>query len=123
MAGLEQAVRQGRTPVALWWSLWAGFIAFGLDLGFSYVLAQHTCSASYFTGLHIVSLISFLVALSGFACGLLDYRRIPAEAKNNGSRPIDRAHFQAVLGMAFSLSFAVAIIAEAVPRWIFSPCN
>jgi hypothetical protein len=64
------------------------------------------------------------VALSGFLTGVADFKQLPRnQVAEEGGRPLDRAYFQSILGMVFSLSFALVIIAGAVPRWILSPCE
>jgi hypothetical protein len=123
MPDFKQSVDHGQTPAALWWSLVAGFIAWGCDLGFSYALDQHACSTGHTYVMHVISIVCFLIALSGFALGWMEFRRVPPEADDEGERPLDRAHFQVLLGMGFSLAFAVVVIAGAVPRWILSPCH
>jgi hypothetical protein len=119
----EQQIQRGRTPLGLWWSLIAGFAAWGVDLGFSYVLDRHICSTSHHYVLHMISVVSLAIALTGFGTGLLEFKRFPCTTSEEGGGRFDRAHFQAFLGMAFSLSFAVVVIAGAVPRWILGPCE
>ena len=123
MAHSEQIIKSGRTPWGLWWSLTAGFGAWAVDLGVSYVFEQHSCSTGHHYVLHVVSAVCLALAVSGFGTGLLEYRRFPGDTSEEGGSPFDRAHFQAVLGMIFSLSFAVVIIAGWVPRWVLSPCD
>jgi hypothetical protein len=120
---LERHVDAGKTPWGIWWALIAGFLAWGLDLGLSYMLEQHSCSTGHHYVLHAISFACFAVALSGFFTGLVEFRRFPGDSKEEGGSRVDRAHFQALLGIAFSLSFAVIVIAGAVPRWILSPCE
>ncbi len=119
----RRKIQSGRVPLGLWWSLVAGFAAFGFDLGASYVLVQHSCSTGHHYVLHLISLVAFVLALSGFFMGFSEIRLLPHEAKEEGGSHFDRAHFQALLGMLFSLSFAAAIIAQSVPRWILTPCS
>jgi len=123
MASSEQLIQAGRTPLGLWWSLIAGFAAWAIDLGFSYVVEQHTCSTGHHYLLHVISLASLAIALTGFATGWVEFKRFPGTTSEEGGSHFDRAHFQALLGMAFSLSFAVVILAGAVPRWIVGPCE
>jgi hypothetical protein len=123
MAKSEQQIRAGRTPIGLWWSLIAGFTAWGLDLGCSYVLEQHTCSTGHHYILQAISVAGFAVALSGFGTGWVEFRRFPGTTSEEGGSHFDRAHFQALLGMAFSLSFALVVIAGSIPRWILGPCE
>jgi hypothetical protein len=123
MESSVQQIQAGRTPPGLWWSLIAGFVAWGLDLGLSYMLEQHSCSTGHHYVLHVISVVCFAMALTGFGTGLLEFRRVPGNASDEGGTHFDRAHFQALLGMAFSLCFAIVIIAGSVPRWILSPCE
>jgi hypothetical protein len=123
MARSEQIIKSGRTPWGLWWSMAAGFAAWGVDLGLSYMLEQHSCSTGHHYVLHVISVTCFLIALSGLFFGVAELRALPKNAKEEGGSRFDRAHFQALLGIAFSLSFAVVIIAGSVPRWILSPCD
>ena len=123
MPATRQEIEKGKTPFALWWSLAAGFAAWGTDLGLSYILEQHSCSTGHHYVLHVISIVCFLLALSGFFVGFSELRALPHHAKEEGGSRFDRAHFQALLGVAFSLSFAVVIIAGSVPRWILSPCD
>jgi hypothetical protein len=123
MARSEQKIQAGRTPLGLWWSLIAGFAAWAMDLGFSYVLEQHSCSTGHHYVLHVISVLSLAIALTGFGTGWVEFRRFPGSTSEEGGTHFDRAHFQALLGMAFSLVFAVVIVAGSVPRWILSPCE
>ncbi|HEY1464817.1 MAG TPA: hypothetical protein VGF44_15480 [Terriglobales bacterium] len=123
MAQTSQTIRKGETPIQLWWSLIAGFVAFGGDLGISYVLQQHACSSADFYLLHVVTWIAFVTAISGFVMGWRIFRMLPESVTERGRESHDRAHFQALLGMGFSLFFALAIVANGVPRWILDPCS
>jgi hypothetical protein len=123
MATSEQQIQAGQTPPGLWWSLAAGFAAWGLDLGFSYLLERHSCATGDRFVLHLVSMACFAMALSGFVTGLVEFRRFPGTTSEEGGSHFDRAHFQALLGMAFSLSFALVVIAGSVPRWILGSCE
>jgi hypothetical protein len=119
----EQSIQSGVTPTRLRWSLAAGFTAFAVDLGFSYVLHQHVCTSSQKFELHLVTLVCLAMALLGFALGWVGFHKLPHDSEEEGGEPHDRAHFEALLGMGFSLAFALAIIALAVPRWILTVCE
>jgi hypothetical protein len=119
----EQSIQSGVTPTRLRWSLAAGFTAFAMDLGFSYVLRQHVCTSSQKFELHIVTFTCLAIALFGFALGWVDFHNLPHDSEEEGGEPHDRAHFEALLGMGFSLAFGLAIIALAVPRWILTVCE
>lgn len=119
----EKAVQSGVTPTRLRWSLAAGFAAFGLDLGLSYVLRQHVCTSSQKLELHLVSGVCLAITLLGFALGWAGFHTLPHDSEEEGGEPHDRAHFEALLGMGFSLAFALVIIALAVPRWLLRVCD
>jgi hypothetical protein len=122
-AGFERQIESGRTSWGIWWALAAGFLAWGFDLGVSYVLEQHSCSTGHHYVLHVTSLLCALLAISGLVAGFWEFRRFPGNSKGEGPTRFDRAHFQALLGMALSIGFAVVVVAAAVPRWILSPCE
>lgn len=123
MAELENTVQRGQAPSLMWWCMVAGPLAWAGDLGFSYVLAQHSCSTGHHYVLHLISVICFIIALTGVAAGYTEYNKLPRDLSDKGRRPLDRAYFQVLFGIVFSFSFAVVIIAGAVPRWILSPCD
>src|SRR5438477_6919815 len=109
----EQTVRGGRVLVGLRWAFWAGPLAWLLDLGFSYAVAQHACSTGHFYVLHVISLICFVLALTGFVLAFGTYRHLPQKADKQGHLPRDRAFFLSLVGIVMSLFFAVIIIAVA----------
>jgi uncharacterized membrane protein YidH (DUF202 family) len=116
-------IRSGKAEAALWWSMAAGAVAWSLDLGLSYSLTQHACSTGHHFVLHVISIFSFVIALTGAVAGFRMYQRTPDDASRQGGRPRDRAFFIAAIGITMSIAFAVVIIAFAVPRWILSPCD
>ena len=122
-ATFEKDIEAGKTSWGIWWALVAGFLAWGLDLGLSYMLEQHSCSTGHHYVLHTISFVCVLVALSGFFTGFSELRRFPANTSEEGGSHFDRAHFQALMGAALSLAFTLVVIAGAIPRWILSPCE
>jgi hypothetical protein len=119
----QGAIKSPRTTAALAWGMAAGPLAWACDEGFSMSLTQHACSTGHHYVLHLISLIAFAVALSGAVTGYRLYREMPDELDPKGGEPRDRAHFQALYGIASSLGFALVIIAFAVPRWMLSACD
>ena len=122
MAELDQCARDSRVEAELWWAIAAGPVGWGLDLGFSYSLTNHVCSTGHYYVLHVISALCFACALTGVFFAVSNYRRFE-EAHEKGGNPRDRAYFQALIGILFSVSFAVIIIAGSVPRWVLSPCS
>jgi hypothetical protein len=110
------------TPRPIFWSLSAGFLAASLNEAFSYGLVQPTCAHGHQIVMHMITFACFAIALSGFVVGWIEFRALPEDTSEEGGTWRDRAHFQALLGMAFSLAFAVVIAALAVPQWLLDPC-
>jgi hypothetical protein len=99
-----------------------GPLAFGADLLLSYMLVPHTCSTGHFYVLHAISIVCFVIVLGGAWMSWMQYQNA-REGNDSGGSPLDRSHFLGLLGFASSVFFAVVIIANAVPRWILSPCD
>jgi hypothetical protein len=99
-----------------------GPLAFGADLLLSYMLVPHSCSTGHFYVLHAISIVCFLIVLGGAWMSWLQYQNA-REGNDDGGSPLDRSHFLGLLGTVTSLFFAVVIIANAVPRFILSPCD
>jgi len=118
----EQLARETRFEFYGWWGIFAGPIAWAMDEGFSYSVVQHACSTGHFYVLYAATAVFISVALSGFFVALKSYLRFPQGELDSG-KPHDRAQFQGILGMIFSLGFLVVILALGVPRWLLSPCS
>ena len=99
-----------------------GPLAFGADLLFSYMMVQHSCSTGHFYVLHVTTAVCLLIVLGGAWMSWQQYNDARA-GNDDGGSPLDRSHFLGLLGTVSSLFFAVVIIANAVPRFILSPCD
>ena len=107
---------------ALWWGILIGPVAWALDQGISYAIDQHTCSTGHFYLLHVISAVTFVLAMTGalVARQQLVYVR---DANDEGGSPRDRSWFMAWLGILMSLVFALAIVALVVTKVVLSPCD
>jgi hypothetical protein len=115
-------VKSSKSALAQVTGVLIGPLAWGADLLISYALVQHACSTGHHYILHVVSIIAFVVTLGGALLSWRQYQEV-REANDEGGSPFDRSHFLALLGVVSSLSFAIVIIASAVPRWVLSPCD
>ena len=123
MAFIETKIESGTTPGSIRWSLIAGAMAFGANLGINYVLRMRTCSRVNSFELRLISLFALMVALSGLVSGIVQFVRLPHDAEEKGGDPHDRAHFESLLGLALSLAFMVGILALGIPVWLLKPCE
>jgi hypothetical protein len=99
-----------------------GPLAFGADLLLSYMLVDHSCSTGHGYVLHAISVVCFVIVLGGAWMSWQQYENAK-EGNDEGGSPLDRSHFLGLLGFAMNLFVAVVIIANAVPRFILSPCD
>ncbi|HEX8925185.1 MAG TPA: hypothetical protein VF786_05305 [Terriglobales bacterium] len=112
----------GRGELLLWAGILAGPLAWGFDLGTSYAVTQHVCSTGHYYLLHLICVVALVFALAGFFSARTAYREIPAEADHEQGGLLGHSKFLALCGQASSLTFAVVVIAGAVPRWVLPPC-
>jgi len=99
-----------------------GPLAWAADLLISYSLVYHACSTGHEYILHVVSAICFVVVIAGAVMSWVQFQQF-RDGSDDGGSPFDRSHFLALFGLLSSIGFAIVIIASAVPRWIFSPCD
>ena len=118
-----ESLRSGVGAAQLWFGILAGPLTWAFDEGVSYALVPHACSTGHHYVLHIITVISFLIVISGLLAARSAHLRIPAEASLDGGGTFDRSRFMAVLGIAASSAFILVIIAQAIPRFILSPCD
>jgi hypothetical protein len=108
-------------------SLWCGILvpplSFGADEILSYAVVGHACSTGHFYVLHIISAVAVVSCLAAGLLAWRDYLRVPHSVDEEGGSPMARTRFMAMLGLTSALLFTIAIIAEAVPRFILSPCD
>ena len=110
------------STLLLYYGILAAPTAWMCDEGLSFMLNQHACSTGHFYVLHIITIVTAMIAVSGFFVALLQRLAVGKGDDDGGSRR-DRAYFMAQLGITTSLGFTLLILALAVPRWILSPCD
>jgi hypothetical protein len=112
----------GQSDMQLIAGVLLGPIAWILDEGLSYSLEQHSCSTGHFYVLHVISLVSLIIALCG---AWIAWRQLSVVGKGseNGGSIRDRSWWLATFGIALSIAFSVVIVALAVPKLLLSPCS
>jgi hypothetical protein len=115
-------LKSARSPIVQLVSLWIGPLAAATDLMLSYSLVQHACSTGHHYVLHAITIVCFLIALSGAPLAWKEYQTV-RNSDDEGGTSINRTYFLSIMGLASSIGFAVVIVALAVPRFILSPCQ
>jgi uncharacterized membrane protein YidH (DUF202 family) len=118
----SRTIEPGNTPAILRVSLSTGFFALACQLSLNYVLRAHACYVHSRAILHTVTVCALLITFVGLLLALSVLRNLPAEKDEEGGKPHDRAHFQALLAVGFNVGFSVAIIALAIPAWLVQLC-
>jgi len=119
---LEQQFRGNWRTAQLWAALLLGPAAWAVDHVLSYAVTHHECSTGSKTWLLVSSVIAILVSLWGAFLGWEAQQRLPKEPLHEGT-VFARSRAMAVGGMWTGFWFAVIVFAEAVPRFLLSPCD
>lgn len=99
----------------LWISIFAGPVAFAVDMQSRFALVQWSCFNHREWVLHVITITAFIAAAAGAALAWIAFSRL--------DRNLHRARFMAMSGFILSASFAFSIAANAVPHLFMSPCN
>ena len=111
------------SPLPLWAGILAGPSAFALNLTVTFALVHWTCATDRQSLLHVISLFAFILVLAGSWLSWVALRHAPSTLETEGGTPQARARFMALLGLASSALFALAIIANAYPQWVLNACQ
>ena len=108
---------------AQWYGVLIGPLVFGFDLLVSYSLVPHACSTGHEYVLHVMTVACFLVVATGLFSSWWLYQQIPGEMPRRGDHLMSRVRFMALAGILLCIFCEVLIIANAVPRFVMSPCD
>jgi hypothetical protein len=128
LLGSEMAVtlydreRPEGSPLLLWAGVLLGPIAWALDEGLSYSLAQHACSTGHEYVMYVITALSLLLAVGGALIARAQLSKVGA-GNDDGAGPHHRSWWMARLGIAMGLGFSLVIVAMAVPKILLSPCD
>jgi hypothetical protein len=109
------------------WSLWAGVfsgpVGWALDVGISYAVVPWACEMNHPNLLHLFSALGLALVVAGAFVSYRCLASLPRESNTDGGHAVDRSRFLAVLGLAMNALFLLVVLANAVPRFILSPCH
>ena len=111
------------SPLPLWTGILAGPVAWALDLSISYALVKWTCASQRQAVLHATTSAALVVVAGGAVLSFIPLQRTAEDTPTDGGDPRQRARFMAILGLAASALFALAIVAGAIPRWVLDACQ
>jgi hypothetical protein len=102
--------------------VFAGPIAWGLNLEVNYSLVKWACASGQVMVLTLVSVVAFIAVAAGFAASWRCWTRLPDDTDLRGDRVIDRSYFLALTGLALNALFAVLILTGLALHGVVSPC-
>jgi hypothetical protein len=106
---------------AQWYGVLAGAIAWAMQLQANYALVRAACSTGDLRWLYFSSAAFLLLALSGVLVAWLDYSKTTSRSGLDDAGM--RGSFMGMLGLLTSSLFALIIIGQAIPVFIFGPCE
>jgi nicotinamide riboside transporter PnuC len=120
--GHTEYLRRGRGIAVLWFAVLAGPLAWMLGLNAEYSLVRVACAKDTNLSLHLVSLATLLLALSGGWVAWREWKRTGREGPGEGGGTLPRARMMVVMGLMGSALFSLAIVWQWVATLFFNPC-
>jgi nicotinamide riboside transporter PnuC len=115
-------LRRGRGIAVLWFAVLAGPLAWMLGLNAEYSLVRVACAKDTNLSLHLVSLLTLLLAISGGWVAWREWKRTGRQGPGEGGGTLPRARMMVVMGLMASALFSLAIVTQWVASLFFNPC-
>lgn len=115
--------KEGAGPWALWAGVLAGPLAMLIQLQVNYALVLWACGAGREWALHLTALLALVVTVAGGSLSWRNRRRMGAGWEDEGAGVIPRSRFMAVVGVLASVLFALVIVAQWIPIFVYGPCD
>jgi hypothetical protein len=110
-------------PLALWTGIFAGPVAWTLDVLVSYPLVQWACAHDRTSVLGLINLATLLTIAAGAWVSWRSLQAVPADLATDGGGPLQRARFMALLGLSSGALFTLVVIASEIARWVLDGCG
>ena len=99
----------------LWTVNLSGPVAFAIAMQSRFALVQWACFSHRGYVLHVISLTAFIAAAASALLAWVAFARL--------DRTLQRARFMAMSGFILSATFALSILANAIPHLFLGPCD
>ncbi|HEX2208262.1 MAG TPA: hypothetical protein VHG93_11320 [Longimicrobium sp.] len=120
--GHTEYLRTGRGIAALWFAVLAPPLAWMLGLNAGYGLVRVACARDTSLSLHLVGLLTLLLALAGGWVAWREWNRTGREKPGEAGGTLPRSRLMAVLGLMASALFSLAILEQWLASLFFNPC-
>jgi hypothetical protein len=108
---------------AQWYGVLGGPIWWAMQLQANYSLVPQACKTGDMKWVHISSVVFILLALSAVAWAWIDWRTAKRTSPISREDAEARSAFMGMLGMLTSSLFTLLILTQAIPTFIFDPCQ
>jgi hypothetical protein len=112
-----------RAPVLQWVGVFLAPATFFAHLQIGYVLVPWSCTRHNSVWIHLVNLLSVVLAIIGTWAAWRVHARADSAANNDGPGAIPRTRFLGVLGLGLSGMFVLLLVAQAIEAISLSPCQ
>ena len=107
----------------LWTGIFAGPVAFLLQLQINFVLVPWACAANAQWWIHLVTLAAILVCVIGGVLAWRAWQRVGPEWPRDDAQPVARARLMAIGGILLSAMFLLVAIAQGITAVILGACQ
>jgi hypothetical protein len=114
---------QTSSPLLLWGGLFAGPVAFLLNLQVSYMLVPWACSTGHHFVLYLAMLGASLISALGGLGAWRGWQQMGKGWPDGSGGTGSRNRFMAVMGITLSIFFLLIILAQGIPNFILNPCQ
>jgi len=115
-------LRSGREIAAVLFAALAPPVAWMLGLNADYALVRLACTKDDPLPLHLVTLLSLALCLSGGWVAYSRWRRVGGGSPDEGPGAASRTRFLAVLGMLACALFTLVILGQWAAKLFLHPC-
>jgi hypothetical protein len=115
--------KEGAGPWRLWAGVLAGPLAMLIQLQVNYALVLWACAAGREWALHLVTLLALLITIAGGLLSWRNWRRAGAVWEDEGAGVLPRCRFMAAVGILVGILFALVIVAQWIPIFMYGPCQ
>jgi hypothetical protein len=110
-------------PVLQWVGFFLAPATFFVHLQIGYVLVPWACTTKGWGWIHVVDVLSVLLAALGTWAAWRVHVRAESSARNDDAGSVPRTRFLGVVGLCMGGMFVLLLVAQSVAAIIISPCQ
>lgn len=119
----KETPAQTRSLSSLWVGLFAGPVAFLLELQINYMVVPWACRTGHRFVLYLVVLLALLITAVGLFSAWRGWNQMGREWPDESGGAVPRNRFMAAMGIVLSLFFFIVVLALGIPNFVLHPCQ